>query len=243
GARAPGSVRPQPKSWSTYGAPPLPHEMGCHHHRSCRRRAHARARRSRHRSRPPFRQKPATKLPLTVTMPSTPTKKTKASLPPAIPTTTRPLSPRSEPFITTATASSFQIRRGRKPTLITEATRGESSSPVINKFNSIPLRSSKPFIMQATVHPLPITSCIQHAPAAPTRTLPRSDATTSAPPANRLHRPQSRRPLAPAFTNPDPMQRTHVVNVGSAVDDRRFALKAAAKATELAATVSSEFFL
>ncbi|KAL5973132.1 hypothetical protein ACLOJK_037158 [Asimina triloba] len=46
----------------------------------------------------------------------------------------------SEPFITTATASSFQICRGRKPTLIIEATRGETSSPDINKFNSIPLR-------------------------------------------------------------------------------------------------------
>ncbi|KAL6003733.1 hypothetical protein ACLOJK_004279, partial [Asimina triloba] len=100
--------------------------------------------------------------------------------------------------------------------------------------------------MQAIVHPLPATSRIQHAPVAPTRTLPRSDATASAPPANRLHRPQSRRPLAPAFANPDPMQCTvlparcrlqHVVNVGSAVDDRRFALKAAAKATILSATV------
>ncbi|KAL5980555.1 hypothetical protein ACLOJK_028463 [Asimina triloba] len=58
------------------------------------------------------------------------------------PTTAGPSLPRSEPFITTATTSTFQIRRGRKPTLITVATRGESSSPVINKFNSISLQSS-----------------------------------------------------------------------------------------------------
>ncbi|KAL5996659.1 hypothetical protein ACLOJK_007578 [Asimina triloba] len=57
------------------------------------------------------------------------------------PTTAEPSSPRSKPFITTATTSTFQIRRGRKPTLIIVATRGETSSPVINKFNSIPLRS------------------------------------------------------------------------------------------------------
>ncbi|KAL5972665.1 hypothetical protein ACLOJK_039470, partial [Asimina triloba] len=57
------------------------------------------------------------------------------------PTTVGPSLPRSKSFITTATTSTFQIRRGRKPTLIIEATRGESSSPVINKFNSIPLRS------------------------------------------------------------------------------------------------------
>ncbi|KAL5986624.1 hypothetical protein ACLOJK_014957, partial [Asimina triloba] len=59
----------------------------------------------------------------------------------AEPTTDRRSLPRSKPFITTATTSTFQICRGRKPTLITEATRGKSSSPVINKFNSIPLRS------------------------------------------------------------------------------------------------------
>ncbi|KAL6004045.1 hypothetical protein ACLOJK_004592, partial [Asimina triloba] len=46
------------------------------------------------------------------------------------PTTVGPSLPRSKPFITMETTSSFQIRRGRKPTLITEATRGESSSPV-----------------------------------------------------------------------------------------------------------------
>ncbi|KAL6010274.1 hypothetical protein ACLOJK_000705 [Asimina triloba] len=163
------------------------------------------------------------------------------------PTIAEPSSPPSKPFITTATASTSQICRQRKPTLITEATRGESSSPVINKFNSIPLRS--PFIMQATVHPLPATVAARARTAASTRTLPRSDATTSAPPANRLHRPQSRRSLAPAFANPDPVQFTvpaascrlqHVVNVGSIVDDRRFALKAAAKATILAATVPND---
>ncbi|KAL6000844.1 hypothetical protein ACLOJK_006571, partial [Asimina triloba] len=60
---------------------------------------------------------------------------------PARPTTIGPPLMQSNPIITTATRSSFQIRRGRKPTLITVATRGESSSPVINKFNSIPLRS------------------------------------------------------------------------------------------------------
>ncbi|KAL5981689.1 hypothetical protein ACLOJK_015752 [Asimina triloba] len=53
----------------------------------------------------------------------------------------------------------FQIRRGRKPTLITVATRGESSSPVINNFNSIPLRSR--FIMQATI---PINACCHPSP-------------------------------------------------------------------------------
>ncbi|KAL5986836.1 hypothetical protein ACLOJK_015170 [Asimina triloba] len=59
----------------------------------------------------------------------------------AKPTIAGPSLPRSEPFITTATTSTFQICRGRKPTLITVAARGESSSPVINNFNSIPLRS------------------------------------------------------------------------------------------------------
>ncbi|KAL6004918.1 hypothetical protein ACLOJK_005476 [Asimina triloba] len=105
---------------------------------------------------------------------------------PAKPTTAKPVLPRSEPFITTATTSSFQIRRGRKPTLIKEATRGASSSPIINKFNSIPLRSpsghpffqkllppflvineawisgSRPFIMLATV---PIICQHAHEPA------------------------------------------------------------------------------
>ncbi|KAL6001287.1 hypothetical protein ACLOJK_007019, partial [Asimina triloba] len=59
------------------------------------------------------------------------------------PTTDRRSLPRSKPFIMTATTSTFQICRGCKPTLITEATRGKSSSPVINKFNSIPLRSQR----------------------------------------------------------------------------------------------------
>ncbi|KAL6001212.1 hypothetical protein ACLOJK_006944 [Asimina triloba] len=57
------------------------------------------------------------------------------------PTSAGPSLPRSKPLITTETTSTFQIRRGRKPTLIIEVTRGESSSPVINKFNFIPLRS------------------------------------------------------------------------------------------------------
>ncbi|KAL5982000.1 hypothetical protein ACLOJK_016067 [Asimina triloba] len=57
------------------------------------------------------------------------------------PTIDGPPSLQSEPFIMTATASSFQIRQGRKPTLITVATRGESSSPVINNITFIPLRS------------------------------------------------------------------------------------------------------
>ncbi|KAL5986269.1 hypothetical protein ACLOJK_014602 [Asimina triloba] len=66
------------------------------------------------------------------------------------PTIVGPSLPRSKPLITTATTSSFQICRGRKTTLITTATRGESSSPVINKFNSIPLRSRpKAFSSQA----------------------------------------------------------------------------------------------
>ncbi|KAL6003630.1 hypothetical protein ACLOJK_023863 [Asimina triloba] len=61
------------------------------------------------------------------------------------PTTDKPPLFQSEPFITTVTASTFQIhrgRKGRKPTMITVATQGKSSSPVINKFIFIPLRSS-----------------------------------------------------------------------------------------------------
>ncbi|KAL5979171.1 hypothetical protein ACLOJK_019069, partial [Asimina triloba] len=58
------------------------------------------------------------------------------------PTTVGPSSPRSKPLIMTKMTSTFQIRRGCKPTLITKATRGKSSSPIINKFIFIPLRSS-----------------------------------------------------------------------------------------------------
>ncbi|KAL6002204.1 hypothetical protein ACLOJK_037652 [Asimina triloba] len=47
----------------------------------------------------------------------------------AKPTMDGPPSLPSEPFITKKATSSFQICRGRKPTLITEATRAETSSP------------------------------------------------------------------------------------------------------------------
>ncbi|KAL6003946.1 hypothetical protein ACLOJK_004492, partial [Asimina triloba] len=58
----------------------------------------------------------------------------------------------------------------------------EANLPRPSSMNSSSSRSDRldlPFIMQATVHPLPAMICIQHAPAAPTRTLPRSDITAT----------------------------------------------------------------
>ncbi|KAL6009519.1 hypothetical protein ACLOJK_022748 [Asimina triloba] len=133
-------------SWSTYGAPPSSFGGGCHGgrrssipspvkplHRRPKLSSTARARHRRHHvehGAPP---------------PSTATNDAHED---AVagrprPTTAGPSLPRSKPFIMTATTSTFQIHRGRKPTLITVVTRGESSSPVINKFNSISLQSSK----------------------------------------------------------------------------------------------------
>ncbi|KAL6000094.1 hypothetical protein ACLOJK_034772 [Asimina triloba] len=65
----------------------------------------------------------------------------KSSSLPSEPTTVEPSSLQSKPLITMATTSTFQIRRGRKSTLITAATQGKSSSSVDNEFIFIPLRS------------------------------------------------------------------------------------------------------
>ncbi|KAL5979166.1 hypothetical protein ACLOJK_019064 [Asimina triloba] len=168
------------------------------------------------------------------------------------PTIAGPSLPPSEPFITTTTMSSFKIRRGRKPTLITEATRGETSSPVINKFNSIQLRSeawidrSRPFIMIATG---PINVCHRSSSARGThhgRITPCSPVVRPSQPRRRT--PSRTLPVPLAFAEaahmnaPCSSRLQHVVNVGSAVDDRRFALKAAAKATVPAAIVTRKIF-
>ncbi|KAL5994433.1 hypothetical protein ACLOJK_024483 [Asimina triloba] len=134
-------------SGSTYGAPPSSFGGGCHGrrrssipspvkplHRRPKLPSTARARHRRHRRHHVEHGAPP---------PSTATNDAHedAVADRPKPTTVGPSLPRSKPFITTETVSTFQIRRGRKPTLITVAIRGESSSPVINKFNSIPLRS------------------------------------------------------------------------------------------------------
>ncbi|KAL6010964.1 hypothetical protein ACLOJK_001407 [Asimina triloba] len=138
----------------------------------------------------------------------------------------------SKPFITTGTTSTFQIRRGRKPTLITEATRGETSSPVINNHRP---HQRLPSIIVCKRHP----SSSNNTSFARCPSLP---ATTSITPSRLNHVP-------PAFAEvahvnaPCSYRLQHVVNVGSAVDDRRFALKAAAKATVPVATVPIRIFL
>ncbi|KAL6004620.1 hypothetical protein ACLOJK_005175 [Asimina triloba] len=227
----------------------------------------------------------------------------KASLPPPEPTIVGHPDGPSKSFITTVMTSTFQICRGRKPTMITVDTRGKSYSPVINKFIFIPLQS--PFIITTTtaraccprphlhrrccrmsITPPPISaggasrlharcphklpprlsqwawiersrphimrpSCWPHlcrltSPMSPSPS-PSSDARTCCPdaiaPSARtacMHRSPE---LTARMHAPRNCHLQHVVNVGSAVDDRRFALKVAAKATVLAATVPNEFFL
>ncbi|KAL5988554.1 hypothetical protein ACLOJK_026651, partial [Asimina triloba] len=64
-------------------------------------------------------------------------------LPPATlrPTTLKPAGEAAADRPSSPDDDQLHLVVDRKPTLITAATRGESSSPVINKFNSIPLRS------------------------------------------------------------------------------------------------------
>ncbi|KAL5978479.1 hypothetical protein ACLOJK_029596 [Asimina triloba] len=115
---------------------------------------------------------------------------------PAKPTNAKSSLPRSEPFITMATTSTFQIRQGRKPTLITVATRGESSSPVINKFNSIPLRSPRSVDPGRSSCGPPSTRCLPRA-ASSTHPLPRPERCQGATPLPLHHLPT-------AFACPSP---------------------------------------
>ncbi|KAL5998234.1 hypothetical protein ACLOJK_009172 [Asimina triloba] len=138
------SVRPRTTKWSTFRAPPSPSRRPAAMELLPSAGEHADATTTppdSHRSRA---------LGATSPLPTKTTRDGHRRPPTAVhsqrhrlakPTTAKPSLPRSKPFITTATASTFQIRRGRKLTLITVAIRGESSSPVINKFNSIPFRS------------------------------------------------------------------------------------------------------
>ncbi|KAL5995866.1 hypothetical protein ACLOJK_025938 [Asimina triloba] len=145
GARAQGSVRPRSTLWSTIGGPhyrcSITSTMGGSHgcRRRCRRRCH----------RPPVKPSP----PPDAVVDAAPADShlvpsnvaIKGSFIPPEPTMAEHPDGPSKPFITTETTSTFQIRRGRKPTMITMATRGKFSSPVINKPIFIPLRSSPIF--------------------------------------------------------------------------------------------------
>ncbi|KAL5983923.1 hypothetical protein ACLOJK_018021 [Asimina triloba] len=158
GARAPGSVRPRPTLWSTYGAPsstrdgrqpwlrPLPPpELS-----PATARASTPPPASAGGPQPPRPSSPAMHL-LTV---DDDEEDNDTAFSPSEPITNGPSSPRSKPLITTETTSAFQIRRGRKTTLITVATRGKYSSPIItaaapNVFFSSP--SHHPFFLNASV--------------------------------------------------------------------------------------------
>ncbi|KAL6005121.1 hypothetical protein ACLOJK_005682 [Asimina triloba] len=176
------------------------------------------------------------------------------------PTIAGPSSPPSKPFIMTGTTSTFQIHRGRKPTLITEATRGRSSSPPELA------ASLRRCCRRTNITPPPLCPNV----TAPGRCCGRLDRMIQAvnffsrpiaTPVDGLHRLstllahrprrcQQPLPVPPAFAEaahvnaPCSSRLQHVVNVSSTVDDRRrrFALKAAAKATVPAATVSRKIF-
>ncbi|KAL5979726.1 hypothetical protein ACLOJK_019637, partial [Asimina triloba] len=91
-----------------------------------------------------------------------------------------------------------------------------------------------PFIMIATG---PINVChhrLQEAPITVEQHLVRP---LSVPPSHDDARHRGRCPFRPPSPKPPTSRLQHVVNVCSAIDDRRFALNATAKATVPAATV------
>ncbi|KAL6001917.1 hypothetical protein ACLOJK_040481, partial [Asimina triloba] len=219
GARASGSVRPRTTKWSTFRAPSSPTEWVAAMAATTARAAtgdpaphDALAHRSTH-SR---RLKPATTLP-------SPTNEDVAVVRSqrhrsAKPTTAGPSLPRSKPFITTETTRTFQIRRGRKTTLITVATRGKSSSPIQewintaaapNVFFSSP--SHHPFFLkclclhfrhQGALH-LQIQVVHHVDPIKSTASNPSPDTASISPARARLH-PQPRRCLRPWSPHPRP---------------------------------------
>ncbi|KAL6004621.1 hypothetical protein ACLOJK_005176 [Asimina triloba] len=105
------------------------------------------------------------------------------------------------------------------------------------------IERSRPHIMRPSCWP---RFCSLTSPMSPSPS-PSSDARTCYPdaiaPSARTacmhHSPE----LAARMHAPRNCRLQHVINVGSAINDRRFALKVAAKAIVLAATVPSEFFL